>query len=176
MRSCGNTSSQETKQRFKVDVTYTLGLLAGDRSATGNIEQVASSRPSRVASASPCREKLKAQQTVQSDARRHLKAIQAHSPCCQKRPSRPQCAIDSVFHVKQVFFFLSLSLSSTPQIAIGHMARFRVTLPERSYPPVAHRKSFVYKVEEGAQVTEAERFPLGPLTRKEKMILKINCG
>lgn len=34
---------------------------------------------------------------------------------------------------KAVFF------SSTLQIAIGHMVQFRVTLPERSYPPAAER-------------------------------------
>lgn len=168
MRSCGNTSSQETKQRFKVNLTYTLwlfGLLAGDRSATGNIEQVASSRPSRVASASPCREKLKAQQTVQSDddARRHLKTTKAHSPCCQKSTSRPQCAIDSVFHVKQVVFFLSRPLLRSPLVTwlafVSHYLSAVIHLQRTESP--------LYKVEEGAQVTEAERFLLSPLTRKE---------
>lgn len=180
MWSCGNTSSQETKQRFKVNLTYTLwlfGLLAGDRSATGNIEQVASSRPRRVASASPCREKLKAQQTtVQSDddARRHLKTIKAHSSCCQKSTSRPLCAIDSVFHVKQVFF-LFFSLSSTPQIAIGHMARVRVTLPERSYPPAAHRKSFVQS-RGGSAGHRGRTIPSESIDKKRKVILKIKSG
>ncbi len=65
-------------------------------------------------------------------------------------------------------------LSSTLQIAIGHMVQFRVTLPERSYPPAAERTDTpLYKVEGITQFTEAERTRSLRLPLKKKNSSKL---
>lgn len=133
------------KVKFPTKITDTypvIRLFAGGQSKTGNIwQQVDSSRMNHIASASPCqnwkRNKWFSPMKMSGNIlwSKERKGFPYGSLSIKRHPR---------LHYQLVFFYVKqfsppLPLSSTLQIAIGHMAQFRVTLPERSYLPAAER-------------------------------------